>query len=81
MRELALKNGWCTVIVVTSKYHLRRAHIALQRQLRGTQVQVVMRGSRFDQAKLERWWAQRGDIRDVVAELPRVVVYALGLGS
>jgi len=81
LRELALKNGWRTVIVVTSKYHLRRAYIAMQRQLRGTQVQVVMRGSRFDEANMERWWTQRGVIRDVVAELPRVVAYGLGLGS
>ena len=81
LRALALQNGWRTVIVVTSKFHLRRAYIAMQRQLRGTPVQVVMRGSRFDEANMERWWTQRGVIRDVVAELPRVLAYALGLGS
>ncbi len=81
LRALALENRWRTVIVVTSKFHLRRAYIAVERQLRGTNVRVVMRGSRFDESRMDRWWTQRGVIRDVVAELPRVVAYALGLGT
>jgi uncharacterized SAM-binding protein YcdF (DUF218 family) len=36
LRELTLQHGWRRVIVVSSKYHLRRVSLAVRRQLRGT---------------------------------------------
>lgn len=81
LRELAQANRWRTVIVVSSKYHLRRARFAMQRELSGTGVQVLMRGSRYDDARPERWWTQRADIRDMLSELPKFAAYALGLGA
>ena len=81
LRELALANRWHTVIVVTSKYHLRRAGFAMRRELDGTDVQVQMRGSRYDDSRPERWWNQRADIRDMLSELPKFAAYALGLGA
>ena len=81
LRELAQANRWHTVIVVTSKFHLRRAGFAMRRELSGTGVQVLMRGSRYDDAKLETWWRQRADIRDMLSELPKFAAYALGLGA
>src|SRR5690348_13259148 len=38
-RELAVQNGWRRVIVVTSRYHLRRAGFAIRRELSGTGVE------------------------------------------
>lgn len=81
LRELAAANRWRTVLVVSSKFHLRRAGLAMRRELSGTGVQVIMRGSRYDNAKLETWWRQRSDIRDVVSELPKFAAYALGFGA
>jgi len=81
LRELAAKYGWRRVIVVTSRYHLRRAAFAVRRELRGTNVQVVMRASRYDPVKPERWWTRRAEIRWVASELPKLVAYALGLGA
>src|SRR5687767_3149138 len=48
LRALALENRWRRVIVVSSKYHLRRVSLAFHRALRGTNVELVIRGSRFD---------------------------------
>jgi len=81
LRELARANHWRTVIVVSSKFHLRRARFAMERELRGTGVRVLMRGSRYDDARPERWWRQRGDIRDILGEVPKLAAYALGLGA
>lgn len=81
LRSLAQERHWRTVIVVTSKFHLRRARFAILRELRGTGVQVVMRGTRYDDARPEQWWRQRGDIRDILAEVPKFAAYALGLGA
>ena len=81
LRELAQANRWRTVIVVSSKYHLRRARFAMQRELNSAGVRVLMRGSRYDDASPERWWTQRADIRDMLSELPKFAAYALGLGA
>ena len=81
LRSLAQDNHWQTVIVVSSKFHLRRARFAMQRQLRGTGVHVLMHGTRYDNAKPEQWWRQRGDIRDILSEVPKFAAYALGLGA
>lgn len=81
LRELAERRGWRRVIVVSSKYHLRRAGFALRRELRGTSVQVTMRGTRYDGLEPNQWWRRRGDVREVVPEVPKLVAYVLGLGA
>lgn len=80
-RELAQRHGWRRVIVVTSRFHLTRAGFAVRRELEGTDVEVVMRASRYDPLRAERWWSRRGEVRWVAAELPKLVAYVLGLGA
>ena len=81
LRELALEHQWRRVILVSSKYHLRRVRLAARRALRGTDVEVVVRGSRYDDSLPDRWWTRRRDIRWVASEVPKLVAYALGFGS
>jgi uncharacterized SAM-binding protein YcdF (DUF218 family) len=78
--ELARARGWRRVIVVSSKYHLRRIRLAVAHYLAGTGVEVIARGSRYDQSTPERWWTRRSDIRTLAAEVPKLVAYALGIG-
>jgi uncharacterized SAM-binding protein YcdF (DUF218 family) len=81
LRELALAHQWRRVILVSSKYHLRRLTLASRRALRGTNVEVIARGSRYDESVPDRWWTSRRDIRWVVSEVPKLVAYALGFGT
>lgn len=81
LRELALEHQWRRVILVSSKYHLRRVLLAARRQLRGTNVEVLARGSRYDDSTPARWWTRRGDIRWIATEVPKLVAYTLGIGS
>lgn len=81
LRGLAAEHGWRRVIVITSKYHLRRAGLAFRRELRGTGIDVVMRGTRYDRAQPERWWSRRADIRWLLSEIPKLMAYRLGLGA
>lgn len=81
LRELARAHGWRRVIVVTSKYHLRRAGFAFRRELRGTAIDLRMHGTRYETVDPEHWWRHRRDIREIVAEAPRLVAYVLGLGA
>lgn len=81
IRELSAAHGWRRLVVVSSKYHLRRAGFAFRRELRGTGVDVLMRATRYDTADPQRWWRHRADLRDVFPEVPKLVAYVLGLGA
>ena len=81
LRQLATANGWHRLIIVTSRYHLRRARFAVRRELRGTGVEVMMHGSRYDDTNPDRWWTSRADWRWVLTEGPKLVAYELGLGA
>lgn len=79
-REVAQRNGWTRLIVVTSKYHSRRTRFAFRRAFRGTPVTIAVRGSRYDESTPRRWWRNRNDIRFVVGEYEKLLLYRLGLG-
>ena len=81
LRTMATERGWRRVIVVSSKFHLRRAAYAMWRELRGSGITVVMRGSRYDPGDPPRWWQTRRDIRWVVSEVGKLSAYVLGLGA
>jgi uncharacterized SAM-binding protein YcdF (DUF218 family) len=81
VREIALEEGWRRIIIVSSKYHLRRVSMAFGRTFRGTDVQILVHGSRYDPSTPERWWRRRGDVRWLMSELPKVAAYAAGLGE
>jgi uncharacterized SAM-binding protein YcdF (DUF218 family) len=81
LRALATQNHWRKVILVSSKYHLRRLGLACSREMKGTGVQLIRRGSRYDQSTPERWWRRRSDIRWLLSEVPKLVAYELGLGA
>jgi uncharacterized SAM-binding protein YcdF (DUF218 family) len=82
LRELAVKQGWRTVIAVSSKYHLRRVALASRRALRDHPgIRVVVHPTRYDLSVPERWWTRRSDIRAVASEVPKLVAYALGFGA
>jgi len=76
---LARQHGWRRVMVVTSKFHTRRAGFAFRRALKGTGVEVVIRSTRYDPANPDRWWASRADLRWVLSEGPKFAAYVLGL--
>jgi uncharacterized SAM-binding protein YcdF (DUF218 family) len=80
-RELAVRNRWRRIIVVTSKYHLRRAGFAIRREMGGTGVEVEMHGTRYEEADPDRWWTTRRDLRWVLDEGAKLIAYELGLGA
>ena len=80
-RRMAAAAGWSRIIVVTSKYHSRRAGYAFAREFRGTAMRIVMRTTRYDSALPARWWTTRPDVRYVLSELQKLVAYRLGLSQ
>jgi uncharacterized SAM-binding protein YcdF (DUF218 family) len=81
LRREALARGWSRVIVVTSKLHTRRAGIAMRRAFDGTNVQIVIRASRYDDDDPAHYWQKRRTTRALMSELPKLIAYWIGLGD
>jgi uncharacterized SAM-binding protein YcdF (DUF218 family) len=81
LRELAVARGWHTVIVVTSKLHTTRARLVFRRRMTGTNVQIIMRASRYDTSNVDQWWRERADLRFVLFEVQKLAVYWIGLAD
>ena len=76
--QAASSHGWRTLIVVTSKLHTARAGMAMRRRFEGTGVQIIMRGSRYDESDIDRWWTRRGTLRFVLFESQKMLAYWIG---
>ena len=81
LRAIVKERGWRRVIIVTSKYHTRRAAFAFKRGLEGTGAQIVMRASRYDSSDPAHWWRHRSDLRFGLSEWQKLLAYRLGLGG
>ena len=69
------------LIVVTSRYHTRRAGFAFHRAFRGTPTRVIVRGSRYSPAHPALWWRHRDEPRFIMTELPKLAAYLAGLAE
>jgi len=81
LRREALARHWSRIIVVTSKLHTRRARIAMRRAFEGTEVTFIMRASRYDDDDPAHYWRKRRTVRAMMAELPKLVAYWMGVGD
>ncbi len=81
LRAMVIARGWKRVIVVTSKYHVRRAGFAFRRALQGTGARAIMRASRYDPSDPANWWRYRADVRFALSEWEKLALYWLGLGA
>lgn len=81
LRRTAQRHGWTRVIVVTSKYHTRRAGFAMRRALKGSGITIIMHATRYDTSDPARWWHHRPDVRWVTLEWQKLLAYWCGLGE
>jgi uncharacterized SAM-binding protein YcdF (DUF218 family) len=79
--RLATTRGWRRIIVVTSKLHTARAGMVMRRRFAGADVQILMRGSRYDTMDVERWWTRRATLRFVLFEAQKMFVYWVGIAD
>jgi uncharacterized SAM-binding protein YcdF (DUF218 family) len=81
LEDLVAERGWRTVIVVTHKLHTTRARLVMNRRLSGTNTRIVMRATRYDQSDLDHWWRSRGDLRFVLTETQKLMLYWIGIAD
>jgi uncharacterized SAM-binding protein YcdF (DUF218 family) len=81
LRAMVIAHHWTRVIVITSKYHTRRAGFAFRRGLRGTGATPILRASRYDPFDPANWWHDRADVRQGGREWVALILYYLGLSA
>ena len=81
LAQMARLRQWRRIIVVTSNLHTARARLVMRRRLLPLGFEIIMRGSRYDDAEIDRWWSNRSDLRFVVFEAQKFLAYALGIGD
>jgi len=66
--------GYTTVLLVTSKYHARRASLIFKDALKG-KATVISVPSPYDSSDPEVWWKQNEDSKRVIMEYQKLLVY------
>lgn len=74
--EDVLARGWSSILLVTSKYHTRRAGM-IYRYLAGGQVEIIVRPARDDAFQADGWWRDRVSTRRVVIEYQKLLTFLL----
>ena len=81
LRDLALREKFTKVIIVTSKQHTRRARLVVNRRMQEIGVKVIVRPSRYDRANVDRWWTERATLRFTLFETQRLFAYWIGVAD
>jgi uncharacterized SAM-binding protein YcdF (DUF218 family) len=72
----AREHGFDSILLVTSKMHTRRA-AAIYRHLAGDRLRIVTRPARDDAFRADTWWKDRAQLRRVVIEFEKLLVFHL----
>ena len=71
MLDEATRRGYRSILLVTSKYHTRRA-AEIYRLLAGDRVKIIVRPARDDDFQSEGWWRDRISTRRVIIEYQKL---------
>lgn len=74
------RERWTRLIVITDRASTRRAGYVFRKRL-GPNVTVIAWSSRLDGYDPAHWWTTRPMLRSTFYELPKMIVYGLGLGG
>jgi uncharacterized SAM-binding protein YcdF (DUF218 family) len=74
VRNLIEHEGYKSVVLVTSKYHSRRAYLILKDALKG-KATVISIPSPYDSSDPESWWKREKDAKKVFMEYQKLLVY------
>jgi uncharacterized SAM-binding protein YcdF (DUF218 family) len=80
--DRAVREGWTSVIVVTSPMHTRRSRATFRKLLEGTGIDVYMHHLELDRSSQdpEDWWNREGDTMAVFTETVKLGFYAKNYG-
>ena len=68
------QKGYTSVLLVTSKYHSRRAYLIFKDALKG-KATVISVPSPYDSYNPEGWWKREKDMKRVIMEYQKLLLY------
>jgi uncharacterized SAM-binding protein YcdF (DUF218 family) len=68
------QKGYTSVLLVTSKYHSRRAYLIFKDALKD-KASVISVPSPYDPSDPEQWWKRSADCKRVIIEYQKMLVY------
>ncbi|MBW2039801.1 MAG: YdcF family protein [Deltaproteobacteria bacterium] len=74
VRNFIEKRGYKSVLLVTSKYHSRRAHLIFKDTLK-EKAKVISVPSPYDSYNPEGWWKREKDWKRVILEYQKLLLY------
>ena len=78
-KEFLKKNGYKSILLVTSKWHSKRAYLTFRSALKNDEIKIVVQPSKYDTFKPDTWWKNRDDAELVFNEYVRLLYYVVML--
>jgi uncharacterized SAM-binding protein YcdF (DUF218 family) len=75
--EFLRKQGYKSILLVTSKWHSKRAYLTFRSVLKNDEIKIIMQPSRYDAFRPDAWWKNRNDAELVFDEYVRLIYYIL----
>jgi uncharacterized SAM-binding protein YcdF (DUF218 family) len=74
-RELVMKNGYRSLIIVTSPAHTRRAWLTFKKVFEKDEVKIMVTPSEYTDFRSTDWWKQEKYVQDVIVEYQKLLYY------
>jgi uncharacterized SAM-binding protein YcdF (DUF218 family) len=76
-REFLKENGYKTILLVTSKWHSKRAYLTFRSALKDDGIKIVIQPSKYDAFRPDGWRKNENDAELVFYEYIRLIYYIL----
>jgi uncharacterized SAM-binding protein YcdF (DUF218 family) len=76
-RKFVLERGYRSILLVTSKWHSKRAYLTFRSAFRKEGIKIIVYPSKYDSFNPEKWWTRESDIEMILYEYIRLVYYVL----
>ncbi len=71
------QNGYKSILLVTSKWHSKRAYLTFKSALKNDGIKVTVHPSNYDTFNPDAWWKNEIDAEEVFGEYVRLTYYIL----
>jgi uncharacterized SAM-binding protein YcdF (DUF218 family) len=78
IRQLSERQGWKSLIVVTSAFHTRRSLISFEAAFEGSDIAVAIRPVPNDGYDAQTWWRSQDGLRETWTEYAKLVLHFMG---
>lgn len=76
-RQFMKRNGYKSVLLVTSKWHSKRAYLTFKSVFKDDEMNIIICPSGYDTFDPDTWWKKNSDVELVFDEYVRLVYYLL----